>query len=144
MSRFLFPLSILLFVCFTYSHMPSVYDPRLLYVLVFRSNPRFGRDRGNYIVHFRVKARKTRLHLLLSADMTSQSGRNQMLATWQEAFTRLNGSQPGITGLMNFTNVRGLPSFVLVSSHNEMLACTRPWRLGVEVCEGLSIPCRYQ
>ena len=31
-----------------------------------------------------------------------------MLATWQEAFTRLNGDQPGITGLMNFTKVRGV------------------------------------
>ncbi|KAF9783259.1 ubiquitin-protein ligase [Thelephora terrestris] len=35
--------------------------------------------------------------------MTSQSGRSQILATWQEAFTRLNANQPGITGLMNFT-----------------------------------------
>jgi len=36
-------------------------------------------------------------------DMTSETGRNQILAKWQEAFTRLNGNQPGIAGLMNFT-----------------------------------------
>lgn len=43
-----------------------------------------------------------------SSNMTSESGRNQILAKWQEAFTRLNGNQPGITGLMNFTKVRGV------------------------------------
>jgi len=41
-------------------------------------------------------------------NMTSESGRNQILAKWQEAFTRLNGNQPGIAGLMNFTKVRGV------------------------------------
>lgn len=50
------------------------------------------------------RARKTRPPLP-PADMTSQSGRNQILATWQEAFARLNSNQPGITGLMNFAKV---------------------------------------
>jgi len=46
--------------------------------------------------------------------MTSESGRNQVLAKWQEAFTRLNGNQPGIAGLMSFTKVRGGDLFVNV------------------------------
>lgn len=40
--------------------------------------------------------------------MASESGRNQILAKWQEAFTRLNGGQPGIAGLMDFTKVRDM------------------------------------
>ena len=58
----------------------------------------------------RAKTQQTRPTSTSSSDtnMTSESGRNQILAKWQEAFTRLNGGQPGITGLMNFTKVRGI------------------------------------
>ena len=43
--------------------------------------------------------------LLFPTTMTSESGRSQILTKWQEAFTRLNGNQPGITGLLGFTKV---------------------------------------
>jgi len=57
----------------------------------------------------RVPVRRGHLRLgLLRLNMSSESGRNQILAKWQEAFTRLNGNQPGITGLMTFTKVCGV------------------------------------
>jgi hypothetical protein len=54
------------------------------------------------------KTRPTRLPSTSPANMTSEVGKNQILAKWQEAFTRLNGNQPGIAGLMDFTKVRGV------------------------------------
>jgi len=82
--------------------------------------------RGNYIPHHfptrdtypQSRKRSTRLTPTCSdssTNMTSESGRSQVLAKWQEAFTRLNGNQPGIAGLMNFTKVPCSP-FVPVSS----------------------------
>jgi hypothetical protein len=42
--------------------------------------------------------------------MTSEALRNQVAAKWQDAFNRLNRGAQGISGLMEFSNVR-LSSF---------------------------------
>ena len=79
-------------------------------------------------------------------NMTSETGRNQILAKWQEAFTRLNGNQPGIAGLMNFTKVRvvflrclGTIDIATCACAEVNLRCS-----GVEIRQGVPVPHRYQ
>ena len=38
--------------------------------------------------------------------MATDALRSQVAAKWQDAFTRLNRGEPGITGLMTFSQVR--------------------------------------
>jgi hypothetical protein len=135
LTPFLSSLLILLFVCFfTY-----FYSSRLQITYVCLQS-HFEWDRGIQITHplppHASKARKTRPPPLQSTDMTSQSGRSQILATWQEAFARLNANQPGITGLMTFTKVRSAPPS---SRYHWFGRC-----VGMEVCEGVSVSYRYQ
>jgi len=150
MACFLFSRLILLFVCLSYG--PCCYSPCLdaAVVWLFCVSP----DRGNQIVFPFTSTHdaclQSRHNWPPCMDMTSETGRNQILAKWQEAFTRLNGNQPGIAGLMNFTKVP-CSSYVPVSSAGlvcECLGTETPFSmhrwLGVEVRQGIFASYRYQ
>ena len=42
---------------------------------------------------------------LSESQMTTDAVRSQVAAKWQESFNRLNGSAPGISGLLSFSEV---------------------------------------
>jgi len=105
MARFLFSQLILLFVCFMDCFVLYVLTTSLLLTLGFPVPWEL-----DYIllVSTRDASLQSRYGCPCSMSMTSETGRIQVLAKRQGAFTRLNGNQPGIAGLMNFTKVRGV------------------------------------
>ena len=64
---------------------------------------------------------------LHKSAMASSALRRQVATKWQDAFNRLNRSQPGISGLMGFSQVRsGLPVVKCKSNvHQAWLVATK-------------------
>ena len=61
--------------------------------------------------------------------MATDAVRAQVAAKWQYAFSRLNRGEPGISGLMSFSQV----CLVIVHSPNHVFsACNQAWRLATE------------
>ena len=116
MARFLFSRLVLLFVCFV------LYVLTTSLLLTLRFPVPWELD-CILLVSTRDACLQSRRGCSYSMRMTGETGRNQILAKWQEAFTRLNGNQPGIPGLMNFTKVRGV--FLRCPGMIGIVACAR-------------------
>ena len=71
--------------------------------------------------------------------MTTDAVRSQVAAKWQESFNRLNGSAPGISGLLSFSEV--CLSFCL-KDHSKRFK--RREMIGMEYCVSVFVSSRYQ
>lgn len=80
----------------------------------------------------------TQHYSLSKSQMTTDAVRTQVAAKWQESFNRLNGSAPGISGLLSFSEV--CVHFVRTTSKEVNTFET----IGLEHCITVFVSSRYQ
>jgi len=127
MAHLLFSRLILLFVCFTDRFVLCVLTTSLFLTLSF---PVPWELDYTFPVSTRDASLQSRYGCPCSTNMTSEAGRNQILAKWQEAFTRLNGKQ---TRYCRVDELHKGARCVSPLSRYDLYRCLRLRRLDAEI-----------
>jgi len=79
---------------------------------------------------------RTAYHLhnknLVEITMATDAVRSQVAAKWQESFNRLNGSAPGISGLLTFSEVTFLYSSRVIVQIFKVWKHHKAWRIATQ------------